>query len=966
MGEYVRHGVLLVIGIPAVLVVMWRWRRAMLRRGLAVRRRNGRMIAGGAGLLCLVGAAADIRLPERRVAPEVVFLADVSAGVSLAAQQLRLRKLAAAIPPETEMRAALTVFARRPLLVSPLQKLSVFGKDERPTLLPPRVKFQRLRTSADPSATDIAAALRFACGLFAGGLSKGDDSGGAAVRNLEAGERAVVLLSDCRDTWGKAAPAAAAELKAGGVALLVRPSALGATGDFRVAAVQVPAAARVGRALSVAVTVAAERPCRLSVRLVPTDRGSVLPPKTVELGRDGVFRRTVRFTDRPERPGVIVYEAQVRAAAAAGDFRRNNKLYAAVPVGGPSRWAILTRPGSTLAAWAAEVVRRPLGVKTKLFLYPALPTEADDFTDCTGVLVDGFSAAELPPDGAALQALGEAVRRGLGLIAVGGPRAFGVGGHPVGGTWEQLLPVSFRPDDDRVRTVLFLVDVSQSMNRPLPKGGLKLQFARAAVAQAIRQGQLGADVRLGLISFSKGARLCLAPTADREAFVRALVDKLRIERETDLRTALREAEKVLAGDDAEERILILLSDGNQTVGDTEAVEKELEEIVSRLCPPPASESGKQTRRTILHTFGIGAGKSAAEDQGTKLLRKLAKIGGGAFFEDILDLPDNLPKAWSTPPKDLYARRDEYAVKVSSPHPLLSAVLEPSAPLSLRLHFRNRVKARPAADVLLKSAPTSAPSPPGGSAHVRRRRVGPDPLFVTGYVGAGRARAVLLAFGLDGRTGREFLKPQASWRGGRRLLAAAAAWAERRDGGVPPGWRIETEITGNDRLTVRVRLTNSAGIPINGEHLALHVGTVGGPVAAERKGRAGKVAEGGAECPLRQTAPGEYEADIPAASAGVYRLEISRRGRPTAERFVAVPYPREYSAFGVDYAAADELVRRAGGRSRILSSADDFTAWLRHCTSGRGVRSLRQELLAAALLFFSVAFLLPVTASLRRR
>ena len=113
------------------------------------------------------------------------------------------------------------------------------------------------------------------------------------------------------------------------------------------------------------------------------------------------------------------------------------------------------------------------------------------------------------------------------------------------------------------------------------------------------------------------------------------------------------------------------------------------------------------------------------------------------------------------------------------------------------------------------------------------------------------------------------------------------------------------------------------------------------------------------------APGRYEATLPppAAGQGVYRLEVLRDESPAIEHFVTVPFPPEYRRFGTDRTALDDLVKLAGGGSRIINHPQrDIAEWLRAREKGRAYRSARPVLLLLAMVFL----LLEVAARGMRR
>ncbi|NQT51617.1 VWA domain-containing protein [bacterium] len=73
----------------------------------------------------------------------------------------------------------------------------------------------------------------------------------------------------------------------------------------------------------------------------------------------------------------------------------------------------------------------------------------------------------------------------------------------------------------------------------------------------------------------------------------------------------------------------------------------------------------------------------------------------------------------------------------------------------------------------------------------------------------------------------------------------------------------------------------------------------------------------------QTAPGQYEASLPASTAGTYHLAVAdgAGGRRLATSFVR-SYAREWERLGIDEPAIAEVARQ--GRGRVLTSLDELT------------------------------------------
>lgn len=896
----------------------------------------------------LVLALAGLRWPGRTQAVQLVAAFDLSA--SMYDRQVAgnaLLDLAGAVT-QADPELAVVAFARQPGSERPLAKLppsqSVRTRARGAEAPPPDLLRPALpdlanpKTALDEGASDYGLALDFARGLF-----RAPEGGGPEPA------RAIVLVGDGLDTAGRA-QAAAAALHGSGIELLAWPAAMGGGGDVRLDAVQLPERVQAGRGLNLEATVASLQPAEVVVRVGrwTGERWEPVASVPVKLAASGdrnalECRATVRIADHPPKQGVAQYMVAVEGpggAALPGDFKRNNMLHAAVRVEGPRRWAVLARPNRTLARWFSDRVR-VLGVDADLYLAGQLPVQAQVYRRYAGVLVDGLSARDLPPDSAALRALNEALRPapeaggnellgGLGLVAVGGEAAFGAGEHPAGGLWEGLLPVTFRPEEDRKRTILFLLDISYSMNDDTPRGK-KLAYACEQLGLLVRPGETNSALqpsdRVGLVAFSASARVAAPVSAEpsRRGFVEVL-STLKIESNTSLLAAFNKAGELLEKDDAEERLIVMLSDGVDT---TQASGADFDAAIRKLCPEP---EGGARRRTTFHAFGIGTDARDTNEKGAALLTRLARLGGGEFHPDFFKFAERLRQVFDEGRKDLYTRYENFGVS-TRPH----AVLHAAGLAWPVLPFRNRVRARPESEALALSRPVAGEGAAGSHKS--------DPVLTLGRLGASRTAALALA--LDGEAGAALLAPGENWKGGRALLGALLSWAEGGDAG-SEGWRVESEPAddGNVRVTLYVE-DPKTGLPRNGLKITARLSPLhdaAGILPAANDGI-------NQQAELRPVAPGRYSGELPAGREGVYRLEITEAGGVTLERFVTVPYPAELRRFGTDRNALGDWVQVAGGHSRMVNLPPrDLAEWLKAQGTRRSHTPLRPALIVLAVVF----------------
>jgi Mg-chelatase subunit ChlD len=872
------------------------------------------------GALLLAAAGWTIQAGRHRLA--LVVAADVSESIfETEAQTGRVNDFLRALDPDSTD-AAVVVFGANPGLERPFAPLSALLGEAGRLAAPrsaPALDLARPQAVVKTGGTNLAAALTFARSLFR------DD--GAT--------HAILLLSDFRETHGRAATVAAA-LAGERIRLLATPALLSASRDVQLAEFRVPESAPVSRAVPLEITVASQSAAKVTVAVRRRSAGAqpyFVEARTLELtppagaGPNAEARATVRMLDHPPTANVYVYTATVDGADGPlpGDVRVNNALSAAARVTGPARWAVLARGGSTLDKLAANAPR-DLGVAADVFHVPDLPTDAARYDAFAGVLVDGLSSAELPPNSPALRALEAATNAGKALVALGGEQAFGAGGHPAGGIWERILPIEMTPDDDRVRSILFLVDVSSSMNDTLVQNGVSIRKKDFAAQQLQAVRALRPQDRLGLITFSGSAQVAAPLSAEpgRSAFLEA-VRGLKIESNTDLYAPLARAREVLAADDAREQLVLLLSDGVQTTSRPRA---EILEEARKLCPPNADG----TRRTTLLTFGIGVGAQDFNATGEALLKDLAAAGGGTYAPDFLTLGERLARTFEQGSREFFVRREPFSLSAT---PLATAQF--GALQIPELNFRNRVKAK-SSEVLF----TGASRTPGADA----RR---DPLLLeTGAQSSALGRRAVLALSFDGPDGERLLQ---SGSGGRTLLPQLLAWAEARESASAKGYTLTAEPRDGDRLALSLRAFDPAsGEPNNALHPLASLTALDTGDSAAKNDPATNVQ-------LKLSAPGLYEALVSAPPASVCRFSVSDAGNPLGERFVSTPCAAEFQRFGVDRAAMAALTARAGPDARVIETPSDLAHWTDEQHRAASALNLRIPLLGLALVLFVLLFTL---------
>ncbi len=551
----------------------------MARRGRwTLGKRRRRWVVGlrlvGVTLALLALSQPVLDLPQRQKA--VLFVLDRSLSVSEGSRAEQEQLVAEALEVAGE---------------DDLAGLMVFGAGARmDTSLTTDREILPVRSVVDPSATELAAALRSAAALLP-----------------TAGSRRVVLMSDMSDTGGEVT-AAARELAREGVTVdvVVLETSLGA--DVLVDAVELPGLVRVGDVVEATVRVRSDRAGRAQLRI---SAGDYEEWREIEL-RPGVNRVEVAAPIDyvgVGRGGPLAVEAQVLA-----DWDRrpeNNRAVGITRVEGPARIAVVespTRRGegaqlqSALGASGFNV-RRLVGIPS-----------AGALAEYDGVVLVNarISTAE------EAERLASYVEDfGRGLVVVGGDRSFGMGDYHLT-PLEAVLPVSSDPDDllrrQPVAEVLAL-DTSGSMgschcggNSVRIEGGTpKTAIAQAGASQAI-EALTSAD-QVGVLAFSSGFdwTIPFGPRPDAESTTAAL-SSLTPEGDTEIRPALAEALRVLSGVEGSLRHIVLFTDG------WDPNEAGLLPLARQI-----ADEG-----VTLSVLGTGEGPGAT-------LERMAQLGGGRYY-----------------------------------------------------------------------------------------------------------------------------------------------------------------------------------------------------------------------------------------------------------------------------------------------------------------------------------------------
>ena len=477
-------------------------------------------------------------------------------------------------------------------------------------------------------------------------------------------------------------------------------------------------------------------------------------------------------------------------------------------------------------------------------------------SDYSALLLEDVATSDLPA--ARWSQIVAAVRRdALGLLVLGGPNSFGLGAYR-GSELEEVLPViSEPPDDETPASVLFLVDVSGSMGRETG-GSNSLLAAREAVlhsAAALRPVD-----RVGLIGFDIQALQLLAP-ATRDDHVSAIrrAWPQQASGGTSVLPALDLAGIALADDPAEQKLLVLVTDGMLPAEDLAELEGRLREGDFELIAIVISDRGDDVPLSRI-TLG---------DRGSLFI-----------VDDVLRLPALMRDEVENLRPALVTERTSPALMSSPP---LSGPAVDWPPLDAYLVTR----ARPEATVMLAAG-------------------GGEPLMAAWSAGAGRV--IALTGGLN-----QWAGDWIAWDRWPELVGGLVGYVAVTNSGVD---RIEIDKQPSNRLAIAIDTgtPQATAHPVAARLLSPAGDLVKVALAPEAPGRYG--------ASIAAPQAGQYtllwENDVGVSQHRFLQMperESVLAGEPLARRYVAEGLLEEWS-----HASARKIAGRAHSKAAVIAIA----------------------------------------------
>jgi uncharacterized membrane protein/secreted protein with Ig-like and vWFA domain len=745
-------------------------------------------------LLLILGLAGlEVRRATNNLS--VVFLVDSSDSMLV---PITVGGGATAI--ETTPRQLAVEYVRRALLeMGPDDRAGVivFGGDavvERP--LSPAETLESPTSKVTTIQTDLAGAIRLGLALLPSDTA-----------------RRMVILSDGLETTGDAVEAARLAASSG-TQIVVVPFSVSGGAEALITSVKAPTRLRQDEEFALEVKIDSTLAQRVGVR--------VLAGSEVAYAGELELRRGTNAFSLPLKagtPGFSAYRVQLipPRGEAADTFYQNNELAAFSQIEGPARLLMVTNPKPRDDVPGFEELLAALrgsGLNVETVEPGGLPSELPALAEYASVILVDVPARSLSQR--QQTALETYVRDlGGGLVAVGGPTSFGVGGYfktPL----ERALPVDMDIKDEKRRarlTMVFIIDKSGSMAE-ISGGVQKVDLAKEAVIRSIEL--LSPSDKVGVIAFDDSAAWVVPITSldDPDAIINQ-TGTIRADGGTDIMAGVRLASQALPEDDSTVKHIILLTDGG-------ADPTGIPELVRQM---------NQDYGITLSSVGVGPGAAP-------FLPQLAQEGQGVYH--FTDDPASIPEIFAeevTLATRSYIIEQAFFPRQASPSPILQGI--DSAP---QLLGYIGVTAKSAAQVILVNP--DSPNPDN-----------PDPILAAWQYGLGKS----VAWTSDA-TGR-WAKSWVSWDQFARFWAQTVRYTISE--GTPTATDVRVSGFGGaeagEAATISVDAKTDAGAFLNGLTVQANV-----------------IAPDGAThvITLTQSAPGRYTGEFNPTKEGAYLIRIA--------------------------------------------------------------------------------------------
>ena len=761
----------------------------------------------------------------------VVFLVDASDSISPEAAELAedyVRTAVESMGPNDQ--TAVILFGADALVERPMSRLAE---------LPP------FRSLPQPLQTNLAEAIRLGLALFPAGTA-----------------RRMVILSDGAATTGDAADAARLAAESG-VEISYVPLARQEVGEEALLT-RVDAPSRISQGEIFNIEVTAESTADMSATLRVLSGGTVVYEEPVQL-RTGVNNFSVRLRGLEQE----FARYRVQLTPAQDTYYQNNELAVFTEVAGPPRVLLVANDGTVADDGTPQPDESPqlllaleaTGLQVDRITPADFPASLAQLSNYDSIVLVNLNAKNLSPR--KMETLQSYVRDlGGGLVTVGGPQSYGMGGYfrtPL----EETLPVEMQiKDQERFPSVSMVIVIDRSGSMGAPEGGVtKIQLAAEGAVRVVELMNDFDEITVIPVDTQPSGQVGPLPASQREEAINLIRQIGAGGGGIYVRTGLEAAAAALAQSPNQVKHIILLADG------ADSEEKEgVPELIEVL----------RAENVTLTAVSIGDGPDVP------WLRQMAELGGGRFH--FTDRAANLPQIFTQETTNIqrnYLVEERFFPELGTGSPILAGIT--------------------AVPPLYGYVGTS----PKDTAQVILRTPQGDPLLAAWQYGLGRA----VAWTSDA-TGR-WASDWVTWKGFAPFWAQAVRWtiSEQRDNAVQTAVTYE-----GDTAVLTVDAADAGGAFLN--NLALEANVVR-PDGAVENLTLPQVAPGRYEADFTPTEDGAYFIRV----AGTDGEGDTAVGQTSGW---VLGYSPEYSQFEANPELLASLAEMTGGADLSAEEAAAFT------------------------------------------
>jgi uncharacterized membrane protein len=672
--------------------------------------------------------------------------------------------------------------------------------------------------------------------------------------------------------------------------------------------VDVPTKVGQGEIFNIEITAVSNDNVPATLRVL--NRGRVLHEAEIRLMRGDNFFTVPLQSNTPE---FARYEVQIETQN--DTYYQNNRLASFTEIAGPPKILLITDAGQTDEAGnflPDEATQLQEALKATGLIVertsPALsPASLAELSNYDSVLLTNVNAKNL--SSRKMDALRSYVQDlGGGLVVIGGPESYGMGGYfqtPL----EEILPVDMKiKDQERFPSVSIAIVIDRSGSMAVTEGGAaKIQLAAEGAARVVELLNDFDEITIIPVDTKADTVIGPMPVAERENIIGRLRQIGAGGGGIFVRTGLEAAAEALKVSTNQVKHIILLADG---------ADSEQKEGVPALIEKLAQDG------VTVSTVSIGVGQDVAWLQG------MAEIGGGRFH--LTDRAANLPQIFT---QETTAVQRSYLIEDRF-FPELGSSLFSGQHALIKAMERAGIVRLPPLDGYVGTSPKA-------TAQLLLETHLNDPLLAVWEHGLGRTAA--WTSDVSGRWAAEWV----NWPGFAPFWSNVVRWSIQEERGTV----LETAVNLQEEEAQIVVVARDE----NNQHLnELRVeATIIYPDGAPQLTQ------------LQQVSPGQYAGSFKPAEEGAYLIRVE--GKTLLGEIISgqtsgwvLGYSPEYARLESDPQGLDQIAQLTGGRSL---SIEDETAPAAVFEDNRGgvasVRPIWPWLIGLAIL------LLPLDIAIRR-